>query len=326
MGICRFAPDVTSKEKVEDVYLGLVEKLLLGGTSNSMCRSTWMAFGGNTRDLGLILGRNRRVYNSTPNLMKKSHTAVGDGVTILCYDVWTSKRRRLDFKALSNALDVGYLPPVQNSRKDVGFLLLWSSPLPQVLQRSVVCRNLDLIQWLYQSVHLAMNSSIRDVKRTMNSTQPALGVQDDRRCSYVGIALLTITGGLDTTLDLNYFLGHLVDDLWASELTISKFSHQLCDPHFANHTICLKWSSLNAGGAATRWWCSYDDDGSGGKEMVMERRDGEVDGGVVTPTVVAAAVGDDDGDVVWRWFRLWREMECVEAVMWLMVRRRLVMI
>nr|GFD09509.1 hypothetical protein [Tanacetum cinerariifolium] len=33
--------------------------------------------------------------------------------------------------------------------------------------------------------------------------------------------LLTITGGLDTALDLNYFLGCLVDDLWASELKTS---------------------------------------------------------------------------------------------------------
>ncbi|GKD73318.1 hypothetical protein Tco_1331600, partial [Tanacetum coccineum] len=31
--------------------------------------------------------------------------------------------------------------------------------------------------------------------------------------SYVGIALLTITGGLDTALDLNDLLSHLVDDL-----------------------------------------------------------------------------------------------------------------
>ncbi|GJZ53747.1 hypothetical protein Tco_0608632 [Tanacetum coccineum] len=37
-------------------------------------------------------------------------------------------------------------------------------------------------------------------------------------------------------------------------------------------------------------------------ERWLWRRDGEVDGVVVTPTVVAAAVGDDDGDVVWRWF------------------------
>nr|GEY05036.1 DNA-directed DNA polymerase [Tanacetum cinerariifolium] len=42
--------------------------------------------------------------------------------------------------------------------------------------------------------------------------------------SYIGIALLTITGGLDTTLDLKNLLGCLMDDLWASELTISNFS------------------------------------------------------------------------------------------------------
>ncbi|GJS41845.1 hypothetical protein Tco_0566888 [Tanacetum coccineum] len=45
-----------------------------------------------------------------------------------------------------------------------------------------------------------------------------------RFSSYVGIALLTITSGLDTVLDLNYFLGCLVNDLWASELTIPNFS------------------------------------------------------------------------------------------------------
>nr|GEW39489.1 retrovirus-related Pol polyprotein from transposon TNT 1-94 [Tanacetum cinerariifolium] len=38
------------------------------------------------------------------------------------------------------------------------------------------------------------------------------------------IALLTITGNLDTALDLNYFLDCLVDDLWASELSISNLS------------------------------------------------------------------------------------------------------
>nr|GFC87095.1 hypothetical protein [Tanacetum cinerariifolium] len=42
-----------------------------------------------------------------------------------------------------------------------------------------------------------------------------------RFSSYIGIALLTITGNLDTALDLNYHLGCLVDDLWASELSIS---------------------------------------------------------------------------------------------------------
>ncbi|GJQ90784.1 hypothetical protein Tco_0916507 [Tanacetum coccineum] len=39
-----------------------------------------------------------------------------------------------------------------------------------------------------------------------------------------GIALLTITGSLDMALDLNYSLGCLVDDLWASELTVPNFS------------------------------------------------------------------------------------------------------
>ncbi|GJX62762.1 reverse transcriptase domain-containing protein [Tanacetum coccineum] len=37
--------------------------------------------------------------------------------------------------------------------------------------------------------------------------------------SYVGIALLAVTGGLDTALDLNDLLSRLVDDLWASELS-----------------------------------------------------------------------------------------------------------
>ncbi|GJR76845.1 hypothetical protein Tco_0089210, partial [Tanacetum coccineum] len=36
--------------------------------------------------------------------------------------------------------------------------------------------------------------------------------------SYIGIALLTITGGLDMALDLNYSLGCLVVILWASEV------------------------------------------------------------------------------------------------------------
>ncbi|GKF62726.1 hypothetical protein Tco_0182780, partial [Tanacetum coccineum] len=45
-----------------------------------------------------------------------------------------------------------------------------------------------------------------------------------RFSSYIGIALLTITGGLDMALDLNYSLGCLMDDLWASELTVPNFS------------------------------------------------------------------------------------------------------
>ncbi|GJV29666.1 hypothetical protein Tco_1386114 [Tanacetum coccineum] len=42
--------------------------------------------------------------------------------------------------------------------------------------------------------------------------------------SYVCVALLTITGSLNTALDLNNLLSCLMDDLWASELTISNFS------------------------------------------------------------------------------------------------------
>nr|GFB46350.1 hypothetical protein [Tanacetum cinerariifolium] len=38
------------------------------------------------------------------------------------------------------------------------------------------------------------------------------------------IALLMITSGLDVDLDLDDFLSRLVDDLWASVLTISNFS------------------------------------------------------------------------------------------------------
>ncbi|GKF99121.1 hypothetical protein Tco_0297904, partial [Tanacetum coccineum] len=42
--------------------------------------------------------------------------------------------------------------------------------------------------------------------------------------SYIGIALLTITGSLDTALDLNNLLGCLMDDIWAIELTVPNFS------------------------------------------------------------------------------------------------------
>ncbi|GKD30581.1 hypothetical protein Tco_1241359 [Tanacetum coccineum] len=74
---------------------------------------------------------------------------------------------------------------------------------------------------------------IRDVKRTMNSTQLLWEFKshDIISClklkgfpSYIGIALLTVTDSLDTTLDLDNLLSCLVDDLWASELSISNFS------------------------------------------------------------------------------------------------------
>nr|GEW78350.1 ankyrin repeat-containing protein [Tanacetum cinerariifolium] len=71
----------------------------------------------------------------------------------------------------------------------------------------------------------------------------------------------------------------------------------LFDLSNVNYSIFIVLLSLNRSGSyqtVERW---------------LWRRDGEVDGGIVTPTVVAVAVGDDDGDVVWQWFRLWREME-----------------
>ncbi|GKE65957.1 hypothetical protein Tco_1520118, partial [Tanacetum coccineum] len=42
--------------------------------------------------------------------------------------------------------------------------------------------------------------------------------------SYAGVALLKVTGNLDTALDLNNLLSCLVDDLWANELTIPNSS------------------------------------------------------------------------------------------------------
>ncbi|GKA03250.1 hypothetical protein Tco_0676031 [Tanacetum coccineum] len=42
--------------------------------------------------------------------------------------------------------------------------------------------------------------------------------------SYICVALLAITGSLNTSLDLNNLLYYLMNDLWASELTISNFS------------------------------------------------------------------------------------------------------
>nr|GFC50684.1 hypothetical protein [Tanacetum cinerariifolium] len=64
--------------------------------------------------------------------------------------------------------------------------------------------------------------------------------------SYVGIALLTITGSLDTTLDLNYLLDCLMYDLWASKLSIFNLN-----PADRLSTLTpiqrLKRSSLNAG-------------------------------------------------------------------------------
>nr|GEZ02577.1 hypothetical protein [Tanacetum cinerariifolium] len=66
--------------------------------------------------------------------------------------------------------------------------------------------NLDFIQWRYLQHNLISQLKLK------------------RFSSYVGIALLTITSSLDTALDLNYLLGCLMDDLWASELSLSNLS------------------------------------------------------------------------------------------------------
>nr|GFA79821.1 putative reverse transcriptase domain-containing protein [Tanacetum cinerariifolium] len=95
--------------------------------------------------------------------------------------------------------------------------------------------NLDFIQWYSKRFISHVFLQLREVKRTIDSTQllwefktigngSYFGYDLKRFSSYVGIALLTITGALDTALDLNYFLGCLVDDLWASELSISNLS------------------------------------------------------------------------------------------------------
>nr|GEW82687.1 putative reverse transcriptase domain-containing protein [Tanacetum cinerariifolium] len=72
-----------------------------------------------------------------------------------------------------------------------------------------------------------------------------------RFSSYVGIALLTITGSLDTALDLNYFLGCLMDDLWASELSISDLSPADRD---GKPLICCKCESPLRGRFC--WFCA----------------------------------------------------------------------
>ncbi|GKC89159.1 putative ribonuclease H-like domain-containing protein, partial [Tanacetum coccineum] len=81
-------------------------------------------------------------------------------------------------------------------------------------------QNTTLLQTLDLTVHKLDSSSIRDTFQPYHI--PYLKLKGFS--SYVGIALLTITGSLDMVLDLNNLLSYLVDDLWASELTISNFS------------------------------------------------------------------------------------------------------
>ncbi|GKD72614.1 hypothetical protein Tco_1330896 [Tanacetum coccineum] len=94
-----------------------------------------------------------------------------------------------------------YLPPVQNSGKHAGTSFAFGVHAP----RSNITRvQLSPFAKTYQSF-------------------PRRHFQHDL-ISYIGIALLTITGGLDMALDLNYSLGCLVDDLWASKMTVPNFS------------------------------------------------------------------------------------------------------
>nr|GEZ08906.1 hypothetical protein [Tanacetum cinerariifolium] len=56
------------------------------------------------------------------------------------------------------------------------------------------------------------------------------------------LALLTITSSLDMALDLNYLLGCLVDDLWASELSISNLS-----PADRKHILSFEYEPYDGG-------------------------------------------------------------------------------
>ncbi|GKF81107.1 ALP1-like protein isoform X1 [Tanacetum coccineum] len=56
--------------------------------------STWMAFGGNTRDLGSFWEEMDEITNLHQSQRRKGHTDPGDGVTTTCDDVKKSKRRR----------------------------------------------------------------------------------------------------------------------------------------------------------------------------------------------------------------------------------------
>ncbi|GJX42185.1 hypothetical protein Tco_0735318 [Tanacetum coccineum] len=93
--------------------------------------------------------------------------------------------------------------------------------------------DLDFIQRYSKSFVRHAFLQIRDVKHTMNSAQLLREFKSHDLIShlklkgfpsYVSIALLMITGGLDMALDLNNLLGCLMNDLWANELTIPNFS------------------------------------------------------------------------------------------------------
>ncbi|GJY29793.1 hypothetical protein Tco_0405560 [Tanacetum coccineum] len=56
--------------------------------------STWMAFGGNTRDLGSFGEETDEITTLHQSQRRKGHIDPGDSVTITCDGVRTSKRRR----------------------------------------------------------------------------------------------------------------------------------------------------------------------------------------------------------------------------------------
>nr|GEY35125.1 reverse transcriptase domain-containing protein [Tanacetum cinerariifolium] len=78
-------------------------------------------------------------------------------------------------------------------------------------------RYFDLLEKTRMPSHVKTYDESEDPKHHLKIFQAAakverLGFYPVRFSSYVGIAHSTITGGLDTALDLNYFLGRLVDD------------------------------------------------------------------------------------------------------------------
>nr|GEZ09593.1 putative reverse transcriptase domain-containing protein [Tanacetum cinerariifolium] len=73
--------------------------------------------------------------------------------------------------------------------------------------------NLDFIQWRYFQHDLISHLKLK------------------RFSSYNDVALLTITGSLDTVLDLHYLLGCLVDDLWAMSCLSPTSAQQIGDRH-----------------------------------------------------------------------------------------------
>ncbi|GJT16624.1 retrovirus-related pol polyprotein from transposon TNT 1-94 [Tanacetum coccineum] len=108
---------------------------------------------------------------------------------------------------------VGTLMYLTSSRLDLIYAVCMCARFFDEVQFVV---NLDLIQRYSKRLHALLQ--IRDVKRTMNSTQLLWEFKSHELISYlklkgflsyVGIALLTITGGLDTALNLNDLLSCL---------------------------------------------------------------------------------------------------------------------